>query len=357
VLPARLDPPTSDPTPIFDAFRGNFATELLTAAVSHFNLFSKLANAPLTLVELLQQLALAERPTVVLLAALRGLGLIIQDKSGKLALSDVARAYLVSGSGFDITGYVGLAADNPGVLEIVQRLRSNSPAGNSAEQPGAAFIYREGIESAMEDEAAARRLTLALAGRARIVAPVLAERYPLSGATRLLDVGGGTGLFSIAWLQRHAGLRAVVWDRPEVLKVAREMAEGHGVAGRLEGVPGDMFTDPVPPGCDVVLLSNVLHDWDIPECRALIRRLAECLPRGGRLLIHDVFLDDDLGGPLSVALYSAALFSLTEGRAYSAAEYRTWLVEAGLAPEEIMPTMVHCGVLPAFKHMRSNRSA
>ncbi len=79
-----------------------------------------------------------------------------------------------------------------------------------------------------------------------------------------------------------------------------------------------------------MLLSNVLHDWDVPECRALIARLAAALPAGGRLLIHDVFLNDALDGPLPIALYSAALFTLTEGRAYSAGEYRAWLAEAGL---------------------------
>jgi SAM-dependent methyltransferase len=201
----------------------------------------------------------------------------------------------------------------------------------------------------MEHEASARQLTLALAGRARNVAPVLAERVPLAGARRLLDVGGGTGIYSIAWLQKHPGLRAVVWDRPEVLKVAQEMAAAYGVGDRLECVPGDMFEDPVPAGCDVILLSNVLHDWAVPECRALVGRCAAALPPGGRLLIHDVFLNDALDGPLPVALYSAALFCLTEGRAYSAAEYRSWLTEAGLSPGPVVPTLVHCGVLPAVK--------
>ena len=183
----------------------------------------------------------------------------------------------------------------------------------------------------MEQEEAARRLTLALAGRARNVAPVLAERVPLGPARTLLDVGGGTGLYSIAFLQKNPGLRAIVWDRPEVLKVTAELAAAHGVADRLECRPGDMFADAAPPA-DVVLLSNVLHDWDVPECRVSISRCAAALPPGGRLLIHDVFLNDALDGPLPIALYSAALFCLTEGRAYSAAEYRGWLKEAGLTP-------------------------
>ena len=100
---------------------------------------------------------------------------------------------------------------------------------------------------------------------------------------------------------------------------------------------------------DVVLLSNVLHDWDVPECRKLIGRCAAVLPPGGRLLTHDVFLNDALDGPLPIALYSAALFCLTEGRAYSAAEYRGWLAEAGLTPGPVTPTLIHCGVLPGMK--------
>lgn len=98
-----------------------------------------------------------------------------------------------------------------------------------------------------------------------------------------------------------------------------------------------------------MLLSNVLHDWDVPACQALVNRLAAALPLGGRLLIHDVFLHDALDGPLAIALYSAALFSLTEGRAYSAAEYRSWLSNAGLKAESLVPTLIHCGVLPAVK--------
>ena len=117
----------------------------------------------------------------------------------------------------------------------------------------------------------------------------------------------------------------------------------------LECRPGDMFRDPVPEGADVVLLSNVLHDWDVPECRALVARCAAALPPGGRMLIHDVFLNDALDGPLPVALYSAALFCLTEGRAYSGAEYRAWLAEAGLTPGAVTPTLIHCGVLPGTR--------
>lgn len=341
-----LREPPSDPAPVFDLFRGNFATELLTAAVAHLGVFGRLARGPLRVEELGAALGLARRPMVVLTTALRAMGLLDVDADGRLELTPLARTHLVPGSPFDVGDYVGLMAESPGVRAMVERLRTNRPAGGDGAGPGVAYIYRDGVVSAMDDAAAARHLTLALASRARNVAPALARARPLDGVRRLLDVGGGSGLYAIAYLERHPGLEAVVWDRAEVLKVASELAREHGVADRLRCVAGDMFADPVPEGCDAILLSNVLHDWDEPDGARLVGRLAEALPPGGRLLIHDVFLDDDLGGPLELALYSAALFSLTEGRAYSAGEYRAWLRGAGLTPgDRVVPTLARCGVV------------
>lgn len=336
-----------DPTVIFEFFRGHYGSELLTAAVSHFHVFEHLAKGARSFEALRADLGLAERSAIVLLTALRAMGLLATDAAGQLELTPLSRTFL-AGSPFDICGYIGLNAETAGVLNMVERLRTNRPAGMKPDESGTAFIYREGVASAMEKEAEARRLTLALAGRARNVAPVLAERMPLGEARVLLDVGGGTGLFSIAFLRKNPHLHAIVWDRPEVLKIATELATTHGVADRLECRPGDMFVDAVPRA-DVVLLSNVLHDWDVPQCRELIAHCAEALPKGGRLLIHDVFLNDALDGPLPIALYSAALYCLTEGRAYSAAEYRGWLSAAGLTPETPIATAIHCGVLPAQK--------
>ncbi|MBI2947657.1 MAG: methyltransferase [Verrucomicrobia bacterium] len=344
ILSARPAPQT-DPTPIFEFFRGNYGTELLVAASRHFNIFARLASTPLSFEDLRLELKLAERPAVVLLTALRAFGLLSKDSQGRFDLSPLAREHLVPGAPFDVSDYLSPALKSPGVQAMIERLQTNRPVGAKQHEPGAAFIYRDGIESAMEKEASARFLTLALAGRAKNVAPILAARVPMAGVSLLLDVGGGTGIYSIAFLQKNPRLRAIVLDRPEVLKVAAEMAAAYGVADRLECRAADMFVDPLPAGAEAILLSNVLHDWDVPQCRTLVERCAARLAPGGRLLIHDVFLNDDLDGPLPVALYSAALFVLTEGRAYSGSEYRAWLAAAGLRPREIVPTLIHCGVL------------
>lgn len=344
-----LPQPPHDPSDLFEHFRGNFATEFLCAGVTHFNIFGVLNDRTLSFDALRKEIGLERRPANVLFTALRAMNLLTATSDGSLKATDSAKSLLIPGSDFDVTGYIGLASKSPGTLEMVARLKTNKPAGASDKETGAAYIFKEGMESAMEKEASARFLTLALAGRAKLCAPALANNVPWSEGT-LLDIGGGSGIYSIAVLCKHPKMRAIVWDRPEVLKVAAEFGKQYGVSDRLELRPGDMFGDAIPRDANIILLSNILHDWDEPECAALLKRCADALPADGSLLIHDVFLNDALDGPLALALYSGALFSLTEGRAYSAAEYRSWLRGAGMKPcDEIIPTLAHFGVIPSVK--------
>ncbi len=338
-----LAAPQTDPTPIFEHFRGSYGSELLTAAIAHFGVFRVLAERALSFEELRNELGLERRPMVVLSTALRAMGLLVVDGDGRLTLSDQAREHLVAGTEFYVGDYVGLAATSPGVLEMVERLRRNEPA--NIDGSGAAFIYREGIESAMEQSELARHFTLALAGRAKNVAPLLAEQVPMRGDEHLIDIGGGTGIYSVGFLRRYPKMRATVVDLPHVLAVAREFATQYGVADRIEFREGDMFRHEIEGGAEFVLLSNILHDWDEPACETLVNHYSRQLREGGRLAIHDVFLNDNLDGPLPIALYSAALFTLTEGRAYSAGEYREWMQGAGLDVSGPIDTLIHCGAL------------
>jgi predicted O-methyltransferase YrrM len=347
----QLETPATDPTPIFDHFRSGHATELLTAAVAHLGLFEQLAGGPVDRKTLREKLGLADRPFTVLTTALRAMGLITTDLEGRLEATPIAAEHLTPGKPFDVSGYIGLAANHPGVLAMVERLRTNRPSGANTHtpgDPGTTHTFRRGVPSALDLEKTARESTLSLAGRARNVAPYLARATSLEGARTIVDVGGGSGIYAYALLKANPGLRGLIFDRPEVLKVARECATEWGVSDRVEYVAGNLLEDDYPQA-DAVLLSNTLHDWDVPDCRRILERAADCVPEGGRVLVHDVFLNDALDGPLPVALYSALLFTLSEGRAYSVAEYREWMEEAGLVVQGVRPTAIHCGVLTGVK--------
>lgn len=343
---ASLPKPNLDPTPIFELFRGNHATELLVAGAVHFKIFDVLAT-PKSFDDLKAELSLEDRPLNVLITALRAMG-FIDYENDLFKNSPMAEEHLTSMRLFDVSGYLSFAAESEGVLQLVKCLKTNKPIGTDDEK-GTAFIFNDDIEtSAMDKEESAQFLTLALMGRAKNVAPYLAEAVDLSECSKLLDVGGGTGIYSIGFLKQYENLQATVLDHPNVLKLATSFAAEYDVTDRLNCNPFDMFSSEFPKG-DVVLLSNILHDWDIPGNIKILKRCASALDSGDKLLIHDVFLNDDLDGPLETALYSASLFSFTEGRAYSIKEYTEMLEQSGFKVAGYEDTLIHCGVLIAEK--------
>ncbi len=339
--------PRTDPTPIFEMFRWRYASNLLTGAVAHFGLFDLLSGGPLPDEVLRDKLELQQRPFLVLVTALKAMGLIRENVDRTIELNPVACEHLDSKGDFYVGDYLGLAADSPEVIELVDRLKTNRPA--DIDNKGTAFIYRSGEKSAMEQSELARHFTLSLAGRARNVAPALAEKLDLSGVDHLVDVAGGSGIYSLALLEKNPKLEITLVDLPEVLNIANELAEKHTARDRLHLVEGDMFNWHPPSTTEVFLFSNIFHDWDVSECQKLMSKYSDALCDQGRMIVHDVFLNDQLDGPLPVALYSTALFTLTEGRAYSVAEYRKWMETAQLEVSGPIETLVHCGILTGVK--------
>jgi ubiquinone/menaquinone biosynthesis C-methylase UbiE len=209
----------------------------------------------------------------------------------------------------------------------------------------------------MDDPELSRFLTLALAGRARVLSPLVAAHLP-SPEGHLLDVAGGTGLYTYEFLLRNPQATATVIDRQEVLKVAGEFLESFSCSGRpgaatvparVQFLPGDMLTDELPQ-TDLLLAASVFHDWPGETCQKLAKRFAAALKPGGQLWVHDAFLDDTLDGPLAVTDYSAALFRGTKGRCYSRREYGSWFAEAGLEnAAERFDTQMEYGLIYARK--------
>ena len=92
-----LTAPEIDPTPIFELFRGSYGTELLTAAVTHLNLFGVLADGPLAFDALRERLGLQRRPAIVLITALRAMNLLREDSQGRIRLTELSREHLTPG--------------------------------------------------------------------------------------------------------------------------------------------------------------------------------------------------------------------------------------------------------------------
>ena len=111
---SATDLPLTDPTPIFEIVRSNYAIELLSAAVAHLKVFDHLQGEPLTLAALGERVGLAQRPITVLVTALRAMGFVEADGRGQLMLTPVAQEHLLPGGPFYAGDYVSLSADSPG---------------------------------------------------------------------------------------------------------------------------------------------------------------------------------------------------------------------------------------------------
>ena len=321
-----------DTTAFLDEFRTAQISHLLTAAVAEFDVGAALENGPLSYDQLRKKLGLADRSAIVLLTALRSIGLISVGANGSIELTGYGWEKMAPSSPFHLRGYIGLGAFSLDVQNMIACLKHDRPAGDVS------FVYHEnGPPSALDDPATSDLLTRAMADRARNIAPTLAEQLDLSRSRCLIDVGGAHGLYSYHLLQKHDNLKAILVDREPALNVAREYAAQLGVANRVEFVHGDIHTLQIPAEVDTVLMANILHDYNAADAAALVKHYAEALPPHGRLMILDAFLNSVppghppvSDGPRAVAAYSGFLFSLCEGRCYRFDEAEAWLRDAGL---------------------------
>lgn len=344
--------PLLDLAPITRILRAVASSRLLIAAVHHLPVFECLEKGPLSIEELRHLLGLKERPAMVLFPSLCAMGLLAFDSEDNLLITPLGKYLLVSSSP-NLTGYVGLEKYDTGVLAMVERLKNDGPLDANI---GLSYVKEGNTASPMDDPQSARFFTLALAGRAQYLSPLVAAKLP--GKTHLLDVAGGTGYYSYEWLLANPTARATVFDRPAVLEVAKELLDSFSRSGRpgaqsvkarVAFLPGDMLTDTLPK-TDLLLAASLFHDWPESTCRRLAKRFAEALHPGGELWVHDAFLNDSLDGPLAVTDYSAMLFLHTKGRAYSRKEYAAWLKEAGLEVKELYtPTLMEYGLISASK--------
>ena len=177
----------------------------------------------------------------------------------------------------------------------------------------------------------------------------MATHLDTTGRHQLLDIAGGSGIYACAIVARHPHLRATVLEKPPVDTVARRAIEKRGLSDRVNVLAGDMLAGELPGGFDLHLISNVLHDWDAPVARQILAKSARALTPGGMLIIHDAHINETKTGPLPVAKYSALLMHSTEGKCYSLAEMRGFLVELGLTEFQFRETAVDRSIITVRK--------
>jgi len=165
---------------------------------------------------------------------------------------------------------------------------------------------------------------------ARARAPLVVGAVGTEGVSRMLDVGGGSGAYSIAFASASEKLEVDLLDLAEVLPITQGHINSAGLAGRVRTRPGDLRVDRLGEGYGLVLLSAICHMLGVDENRDLVRRCFEALAPKGRLVIQDFILEPDRTAPKWAALFALNMLVGTQaGSTYTEAEYAGWLREAG----------------------------
>lgn len=158
----------------------------------------------------------------------------------------------------------------------------------------------------------------------------IADSYDLSPFTRLLDIGGATGTYIMAFLEKNPGMTAVLFDLPDVIPMAEKRLIEVGLLERVELVSGDFYQDELPKGCDLALLSAIIHQNSPQENLDLYGKIHRALLPGGKLLIRDHVMDPDRTSPPQGTLFAINMLVNTKGGdTYTFAEIRHSLEAAG----------------------------
>ena len=181
-------------------------------------------------------------------------------------------------------------------------------------------------------------------------APQVVQAVGTDGVRRVLDVGGGSGAYSIAFARASSDLHAEILDLPAVLPIAQGHVREAGLEGRVTTRAGDLRSDALGAGYDLVLLSSICHMLGPDENRDLLARAARALAPGGRVVVSDFILDEEGTAPRQAVLFSInMLVGTPSGRSYRESECRAFFTAAGLVDVRRIP-------LPGPAHLLLGRT-
>lgn len=323
-------PLTNDDSKIWDTWLSLYRLPVVTVA-DETGVFAALTGSSLTTEQLAAQLNLDARALGIHLGALAAQG-YVEKRLGRWRATALTRTWLHP----DAEGYYGPAIHGfrQSVPLHAQLLQTVQTGASADAHPSAAAEWERGE---MTDELA-QRITAYMNAHSRAAALAVAAQPVFADVQSLMDVGGGSAIFSIQLAQAWPQLRATVAEIHAVANEAdRYIAEG-GVADRVATTRLNMFTDAWPGGHDAHFFSNIFHDWSDATCRLLAQKSFEALPSGGQIFLHEMLVDDDQCGPLAATLFSLLMLLGTRGKQYSLPELDDILGSAGFKKIEAVRT-------------------
>jgi precorrin-6B methylase 2 len=166
---------------------------------------------------------------------------------------------------------------------------------------------------------------------------MVAEKFPWKSYKSFVDVGAAQGGVPVQIALKHPHLSGIGFDLPVVKPIFEEYVKANGLESRLKFVGGDMFKDPLPRA-DVIVMGHILHDWDLPTKRLLVKKSYESLPPGGALVVCEAIIDDERRRNAFGLLMSLNMLIETSGGFdFTGADCSGWMREAGFRETRVDP--------------------
>jgi SAM-dependent methyltransferase len=306
------------PDRVMQLINGYWATGVLAAAATH-GLFTHLENGAGTAAELARSADISERGAQTLLDGLISVGLV-ELHEGRYRNTPEAATYLVEDTPVSLTRFAKLKLGHMASLaDLAEVVRVGGPI--------AAPVVEVANNPHWEE------IVKAIAAQSVPAAGIAAEQLGLAeaGAISILDVGGGSGIYSGIWLEANPAARATQLDWAPINAIARRLLDERGVGDRFTTVDGDFHTTDFGTATyDIAVYSHIAHQEGPEDNMAVFARLRQALKPGGALVVCDYVVDDDRSGPAFPLIFaSEMLLKSKRGSTWRRADYHDWLVKAG----------------------------
>ena len=323
-------PATTDDRLIWDTWLSIYRLPIMTVA-DEVGTFAALSAQPLSVAELASKLSVDARALGIHLGLLAALGFVEQHE-GRWRATAATRTWLhPQAQAYQGPLLHGYRQSQPLHAQLLATLRPEVRAE----------VHRSAVAEWERGEMSpelARIITAYMNAHSRAAAKAVSVQPLFADVSNLLDVGGGSAVFAIEIAKVQPSLRATVMEISAVCAEADRYITASGQASRVRTEALNMFTQAWPRAHDAHFLSNILHDWSDATCRLLVGKSFEALPSGGRIVLHEMLMDDDGCGPLPAAAFSVLMLLGTRGRQYTLAELRGFLESAGFSGVEAFST-------------------
>ena len=303
--------------------------KVLFSAVE-LDVFTVLSDDDLDLETLRTRTSVAKRGARDFFDALVSLNLLQRNEEGRYGNTAETALYLDANKSTYIGGELLYFSERmyPHWAFLTPALKSGKSQSDKA---------TDYFPSLYSDPTSLKKFVSAMTGGSRLAAQSIAATFAWRNVRTLADIGTAEGCLPVEIARAHPHLEGVGFDLPQVQPVFDHYVCQHQLQHRLKFSPGNFLSDPLPPA-DVLVMGRILHNWDLPTKRMLLRKAYEALPMGGALLVYERLIDDDRRANAAGLLASLHMLIMTEGGFdFTAADCIGWMREAGFRDIDVHP--------------------